>query len=154
MLSLEEKACNADTLKHILRVQYYLNMFVKDLIDRGQVHDRSKLESPEVEEFAKLTDNLAGTTFGSKEDTENKVKLAKALEHHYSRNRHHPQHFENGINDMNLLDLIEMFCDWKASSERHNDGNLLKSIDINASRFNLNPQLVQIFKNTVHFVES
>lgn len=55
---------------------------------------------------------------------------------------------------MNLLDLVEMFCDWKASSERHNDGNLLKSIDINATRFNLNPQLVKIFKNTVHFVES
>ena len=49
---------------------------------------------------------------------------------------------------MNLVDLVEMFCDWKASSMRHIDGNLLKSIDINASRFNMSSQLKQIFINT------
>jgi len=41
-----------------------------------------------------------------------------------------------------------MLCDWKASSERQKDGNLLKSIEQNASRFNYDDQLKQIFINT------
>ena len=41
-----------------------------------------------------------------------------------------------------------MFCDWKAATERHNDGNLLKSIQINAQRFGYDDQLKRIFLNT------
>jgi hypothetical protein len=54
---------------------------------------------------------------------------------------------------MNLIDLIELFCDWKASSLRHNNGNLLKSIEINAKRFNISEQLTKIFENTADFIE-
>lgn len=53
-----------------------------------------------------------------------------------------------GIEGMDLLDLVEMFCDWKAASERHNDGNILTSITKNADRFGLSPQLVRILENT------
>lgn len=53
---------------------------------------------------------------------------------------------------MNLLDILEMLCDWKASSERHNDGNINKSIEINANRFNMSPQLVKILENTVKVI--
>lgn len=49
---------------------------------------------------------------------------------------------------MTLLDLIEMLVDWKASSERHNNGNILKSIEINGNRFGMSPQLIEIFENT------
>jgi len=45
--------------------------------------------------------------------------------------------------------LLEMFCDWKAASERHNDGNIRKSIEHNADRFGMPPILVQIFENSV-----
>jgi hypothetical protein len=61
---------------------------------------------------------------------------------------HHPEHFKDGVDDMNLLDIMEMFCDWKAAGERHNDGNILKSIERNADRFGLSPQLVRILENT------
>jgi hypothetical protein len=37
--------------------------------------------------------------------------MAPALKHHYENNRHHPEHFKNNIDDMNLIDLIEMLCD-------------------------------------------
>jgi len=36
----------------------------------------------------------------------------------------------------------------KAASERHNDGNIRKSIEVNANRFGLSPQLVAILENT------
>lgn len=46
------------------------------------------------------------------------------------------------------MDLVEMICDWKAASERHNDGNIRKSIEHNAERFGMSPQLTRIFENT------
>ena len=54
---------------------------------------------------------------------------------------------------MNHVDIIELFCDWKAATERHHDGNLLKSIKHNAGRYNINSQLVKIFENTADFIE-
>lgn len=52
--------------------------------------------------------------------------------------------------ELDLFDLIEMLFDWKASSERHNNGNILKSIEINAGRFEISPQLAKIFENTAN----
>ena len=74
--------------------------------------------------------------------------MKPALEHHYAVNRHHPEHFTNGVNDMTLIDVVEMFADWKAASERTQNGNLLKSIELNAERFHLSDQLKEIFINT------
>ena len=148
MLTLEQKATNFDTMRHIERVRNLLNNVVAELLLRGQNHDQSKLQSPEVELFTEYTDKLAGVTYGSKEYDEYRKALGPALAHHYARNRHHPEHHKNGVNDMTLVDLIEMLCDWKAASERHNDGNIHKSIEHNANRFSLSPQLVKILENT------
>ncbi len=72
-----------------------------------------------------------------------------ALDHHYAQNRHHPEHYKNGIDDMTLVDLVEMLCDWKAATLKHNDGNILRSLEINSKRFNMSPQVYNILKNTV-----
>jgi hypothetical protein len=148
VLTLEEQATNYITMRHIERVRNYLNMVISNLITRGENHDQSKLEQPEVELFTKYTPKLAVTTFGSEEYNQYKKEMGVALEHHYARNSHHPEHHKNGINDMSLLDLIEMLVDWKAASERHNDGNILKSIEYNGQRFEMSPQLIRIFENT------
>lgn len=147
-LSLEEQATNYATMRHIERVRDLLNLFVKEMLHRGELHDQSKLQRPEVELFTEYTPKLAGSTYGSPEYEGFRKAMGPALAHHYANNRHHPEHFKNGINDMNLVDLLEMFCDWKAASERHNDGNIRKSIEVNANRFNLSPQLVKILENT------
>ncbi len=147
-LTLEEQATNFDTSKHIRRVQELIHFFVKDLLDRADKHDKSKLESPEVEYFTEYTEKLCKMTYGTQEYKDSLQDMKPALDHHYAHNRHHPQHFKNGVNDMNILDILEMFCDWKASSERHNDGNIRKSIEHNGTRFEMSPQLVKIFENT------
>lgn len=59
----------------------------------------------------------------------------------------------SSVNEMNLFDLIEMFIDWTAACQRHADGDINKSIEINTARFALSPQLVEIFKNTVPWVQ-
>ena len=72
-----------------------------------------------------------------------------ALDHHYANNSHHPEHYKNGIMGMDLIDLIEMICDWKAATERNANGDIMKSIEINQKRFNYSDELKQILINTV-----
>jgi hypothetical protein len=80
--------------------------------------------------------------------------MKPALDHHYAKNRHHPEHFKNGINEMNILDIIEMLADWKAATIRHNDGNLRKSIEHNAKRFGIDTQLTRILMNSMDVFEA
>ena len=147
-LTLEQQATNYQTTRHIRLVQRLLHLCIGDLMRRADEHDQSKLESPEVEMFTEFTAKLATSTYGSSEYEGFRKAMGPALAHHYANNPHHPEHHKNGVADMNLLDILEMLCDWKASSTRHNDGNIKKSIEINANRFNLSPQLVQILENT------
>lgn len=143
-----------ETLKHISDVRKLLKFIALELLERGEVHDQSKLEEPELSVFAEHMDELKGITYGSKEYEECLKSLDVAVQHHYAKNRHHPNHFPQGINDMNLLDIIELFCDWKAATLKHHDGNLLKSIEINAKRFNIDSQLTKIFQNTAALLDT
>lgn len=137
------------TEKHIVRVQELVGKTIVNLARRAAVHDDSKLQSPEVEIFEEFTPKLAGSTYGSDEYKQFLKEMKPALDHHYAANSHHPEHYDNGIKGMSLLDLLEMVCDWKAATERHNDGNILKSIEINQKRFGYGDELKQIFLNTV-----
>src|SRR5690625_3548256 len=138
----------ADTLLHIKRVSQLLTEASIELIRRANVHDNSKLESTEKELFDEFTTKFKDCTYGSEEYKEYLKKLKVALDHHYQNNSHHPEYHENGVNGMDLFDLIEMFMDWKAAGERHADGNIYKSIEINKDRFKLSEQVVDIFTNT------
>ena len=140
--------CQIETYKHIENVRKYIKFFTDKLAIRGIEHDRLKLKSPEVEIFTEYTPKLASVTYDSEEYNDFLKEMDVALQHHYANYRHHPEHFTKGINDMNLIDIVEMLCDWKASSMRQHDGNLLKSIETNAQRFGVSGQLKQIFINT------
>jgi len=137
-----------DTLLHIKRVAELLTEASSELIRRANVHDDSKLESPEKEMFDEYTPKLKTSTYGSDEYKEFLKELGVALTHHYENNSHHPEHYENGVNGFDLFDLIEMFFDWKAATERHDNGNIFKSIEINKKRFEMSDQLCDIFTNT------
>lgn len=137
-----------ETIAHIEQVRKYIKIMIDKLWQRGIDHDKTKLESPEAEVFAEVNDKLKNLTYGTPEYDENLKDLQVALQHHYAKNKHHPEHYKNGINDMNLIDLLEMLCDWKASTFRQHDGNLLQSLDKNAERYGISKQLLQILKNT------
>lgn len=138
-----------ETYEHILIVQHYLNIIIKELIDRGNKHDKSKLIDPELSGFAENINKLEKVEYGTQEYNNLLKELKPTIEHHYANNSHHPEFYQNGIEDFDLIDLIEMFCDWKAATKRNKNGNINTSIDKNAERFNINSQLVKIFKNTV-----
>ena len=138
-----------ETLRHIKKVNQYLIFAAKELLDRATRHDDSKLLSPEVEVFDEFTEKLHGLSYGSPEYTATLEKIKPALEHHYAKNSHHSEHYPNGIDGMDLFDLTELLFDWKAATERHDDGNLIKSLEINKKRYNISDQLYSILRNTV-----
>ena len=138
----------ADTLAHIRRVSQLLNQSAKELIQRANVHDESKLHSPEKEAFDELTPKLKELTYGSPEYKDSLKELGEALRHHYSENSHHPEHYPTGINGMDIFDVIEMLCDWCAAVERTKNGSVYLSLEHNRERFKMSDQLADIFRNT------
>ena len=141
------------TKDHIKTVQLYLENIAMMLELRGEFHDNSKLEEPEFETFRVYTEKLKASTYGSEEYKTFLKEMKPALDHHYANNRHHPENFENGVDGMNIIDLVEMLCDWKAATLRHADGDLTKSIEINTDRFKLSPQLKSILLNSVELFD-
>jgi len=141
------------TLKHIENVRNYLSKILIMLVDRMRDHDKTKLEEPEVSIFEEYTEKLKDSVYGSEEYFIYLKEMHVALEHHYAHNRHHPEHFVNGINDMNMIDLLEMLVDWKAASLRHATGDIYRSIEINQERFGYSDEMKGLLKRTMEYIE-
>lgn len=141
---------DSETLKHVNEVRENIRQMIIELDKRGQIHDASKFEEPERSIFAVNTPKLGKTEYGTPEYDKLLEEVKPAIEHHYSKNRHHPEHFPNGIEDMDLLDVMECLCDWLAATKRNKNGNIHKSIEHNKIRFGISDQLTKIFTNTVN----
>lgn len=141
-----------DTWEHIWNVQDLMLDVIQDLQRRSLEHDQAKLHTPEVEAFNKFTPKLKESAYDSEEYRENLKGLGPALEHHYATYRHHPEHFPHGVRDMNLVDLIEMLCDWYAATMRTAKGDIEFSIYKNAERFGYGEELTNLLLNTAEYL--
>lgn len=122
---------------------------VTELLARAQAHDASKMQSPEREVYAVSFPKLAATEYGSPEYQALLAETKVAIDNHYSKNRHHPEHWPNGIDDMDLIDLLELIADWTSATKRNKNGNIHKSIEKNTERYKMTAQLARILRNTV-----
>jgi hypothetical protein len=139
---------------HIDKVKALMNKMAKAIVRRGEDHDKSKFNEPELTLMTKYLDDMKETKYNSPEHKELMKKIEPAREHHYKENSHHPEHYKNGIKGMDLLDLFEMVCDWKVASEQNNkDGSIEQSIKENQKRFSYGDELKQILLNTAKFLE-
>lgn len=139
----------ADTEQHIRKVQARLGVVIHELRVRGEQHDASKLEEPEKSGFDVLSAQLSTLEYGSDEYKAALEAGKPTIDHHYSVNSHHPEHWTDGVAGMSLLDVVEMLCDWKAASERTKQGSIAQSLVHNKERFGLSDQLYAILVNTV-----
>lgn len=138
------------TRKHMQRVSELLGDTAIEFIQRGQRHDLSKLEPVELEPLQKMQDLIDAegqAPYGSDEYKRRTALLGPMLENHYANNSHHPEHYENGINGMDLFDVLEMVMDWKAASERGDESKINVSASI--ERFGISEQLAEIIRNTI-----
>lgn len=144
----EEYDSTLDTMRHSRRVDELLLQIIIALQERVTRHDLSKMAPPEKAVFDRLTPRLKNSTYGSEEYKASLADMGEVLVHHYGANRHHPEHYDAGIAGMTVVDLVEMLCDWKAATERHEDGSLARSLTIQEARFGIEPQLMAVLRNT------
>ena len=149
----------AATQGHIKRVGEIIHFIIAELIIRADLHDQSKLREPEKSLCDKYTPLLKDMTYGSEEYKSTMREMGEAVRHHQQTNRHHPEFYNGpewggnrGISGLNLVDLVEMICDWVAASERHADGDPIKSVEINKARFGYSDDLAEILANTVRAI--
>jgi hypothetical protein len=140
-----------DTYAHIGEVRKRVLQAAQDLIERADRHDASKLVEPELAVFDEYTPKMRDSTYGSDEYKGFLEGMGAGLEHHYKANDHHPEHFAGGIEDMNLIQVIEMLADWKAATLRHADGSLLRSIIQNGDRFGYGQEFMTLLMNTASY---
>ena len=121
------------------------------MLDRALVHDASKLEEPEFSQYASVTDEFEKHPFGTDGYFKAKEKISDAVKLHYSKNNHHPEYYPNGIENMDLMDIVEMLCDWKAATLNHKTapGNMVTSLEYATEKYKISPQLAQILLNTI-----
>ena len=97
-------------IRHIKKVEDNCNViarklmptqpkFSRALIQRGRLHDISKLSTYEYNHL-----DITDSAFQS------------ALKSHHRKNSHHPEHY-NSIHAMSELDIAEMVCDCLARSQ-------------------------------------
>lgn len=98
-------------LRHIDNVNKSCQILGERLIERGEVdlghnlianglcHDNSK---------------FYGVEWKYLHDDADKDKFQDALFHHTTLNKHHPEAWSGGIQEMNRLYVAEMVCDWQA----------------------------------------
>lgn len=136
--SSEYKDCLEQMKQQALKHHYDHNRhhpeFFESREESNEIKNHENMANHAINYIVPLPDELYGY--------ENLIKYLqiKQLEH------------VSSVNNMNLFDLLEMFIDWTAACQRHANGDINKSIEMNTTRFALSPQLVEIFKNTVPWV--
>lgn len=133
---------------HISRVRRHINTFIQLLIRRAEKHDKSKLEEPELSWWKEM-DKEPRYPYGSEEYKQKIKRWDKVFKHHYKYNRHHPEHYEYGVSEMTLIDIVEMMCDWLGYKDTTTVTEALKVCDEQMARYDISEELRQIIFNTL-----
>lgn len=142
-----------ETKEHKDLVKINCDLIADAIKERGIHHDDSKLQDPELSFRVKFEFPYPGAPFGSKEYDENIKALEPGLKTHYKENLHHPEHFENGIRGMTLIDIVEMLCDWVAASNRKSGSPMEESVEFLADKYSFSEDLKDIFLNTIQYLK-
>ena len=135
------------TQEHIDNVRLLLGIFSDVLREKGENHDKSKLEEPEIYGWMAM-DREPRYKYGTKEYYEKMRKYAAIFDHHYAVNTHHPEHFKSPENEMTLIDAIEMLCDWFAYKRDVDKEDALYLIRSQCIRFGFSESFKNLLSNT------
>lgn len=135
------------TQEHIHNVRKLLNKFADVLKQKGETHDQSKLEEPEVYGWAAM-DLEPRYEYGSYEYYDKLRRFSEVFNHHYKVNSHHPEHFVNPEHEMTLIDMVEMLCDWFAYKQDIPIREGVELIREQCDRFGFSDTIMSLLTNT------
>lgn len=159
------KDAHFDTWIHKYLVNKLLLDIIRDLQTRALEHDNSKLTNPvEVDGYGRVGPLLTISQSGSPEFEAHKKEMQPAIDAHMQslgardgtcdcENRHHVESHANGLQDMNLIDLLEMLADWKAAGARQESSSIEKSIEMMCKRYNASEEMVRLLRNTAEYLK-
>ena len=129
---------------HGRAIRTNLAKIASELIHRSAVHDDSKLSDEQLDRYISRHQEIHDLKYESPKREKIEEKYKDLLKTHHSEYRHHPEHFKNGIDDMNLVDVIEMLCDWAGAG-----ADIEQSLKLNQKKYCISPQLMTLIKNTI-----
>lgn len=142
---------------HVREVQSVMQLVIDELYGRMINHDASKFGEDELEGYARFGSSLEGLEYESVEWREAK---AKALENnnchklHFSRNDHHPEHFED-VQKMRFPQLFELVCDWAGAHLSYGStGGWHAGVEKNIARYNFLPEQKWLIRDLSLFLSS
>lgn len=135
---------------HIHNVELNILKLQDELRRRGREHDASKLREPEKTGF-EMMDKEPRFKYGSDEYFDKMKRFEFLLSHHYALNSHHPEHYEKGWREMDLIDITEMLCDWLSYKEEFTCQEAMDIIDQQCMRFDIPHDICSILKKTASF---
>lgn len=144
---LEDSILSGDINDTPLLYRIHMRDIIDRLLARGLMHDVSKLDSFEKNMYDEYVPKLKKAEYGTEEYKNILSQMGPALEHHYKSNRHHPEYFENNMNDMHIVDVVETMMDFKGAADVRYQ-NILDTIDYNQERFGYDNNLHTLFVNT------
>lgn len=127
---------------------------MEEMAVRATSHDNSKVEDKvEFENYIGLNMDMVGVQYGTPQYKEVISKYSEGVEHHYANNPHHPEYYENGIDDMSRADLIEMVADWSAVVKvKGLEDKMEDNFQVNKKRFRIDDELFERIMNTAKFM--
>lgn len=138
----EQIALLRSWLQHTAHLRALMGRIAALIVERGAVHDLSKLNTDEFEGFARINRVAREQKFGSPEYEAAMERERPTIDLHFSRNRHHPErprligeaaererglpddatyHYAVAAASMEWLDIVEMVCDWRAAQLGYGD---------------------------------
>ena len=91
--------------------------------------------------------------YGSPEYEEKKARYKWLFDEHYSHNRHHPEYFQihnNKSLEMDLLDLLELLCDWLGYRDSINYTDASELVSQQCKRYGFSDEIYDLLINTMN----
>lgn len=134
--------------KHISLVRQHIQTFIQLLTRRALHHDESKLKEPELT-WWKQIDKEPKYPYGSPEYNAKMSRWSKLFQYHYAHNRHHPEHYQFGVRDMTLIDMIEMLCDWLGYKDNLSISEAFQICETQMQRYDMSEDIRHLIFNTL-----
>lgn len=140
----EETKTLLEMLRHNRLVRAFIAQLSNALGMRGLEHDTSKFGFDEFGTIVRIKGIARRFAYGSPEYGSELDANREALNAHLLHNSHHPECHAGGIDDMSLLDIVEMVCDWKAANAMYGKPTWEEAVKIHTERFGLKEKHVYL----------
>jgi hypothetical protein len=140
-----------DIIDHKEKVGKNLLKIQTEIGRRMYSHDNDKIANDTIfEVYEQYNSKLRNEKYDSPEFLKYAKIMRPAVQLHTSKNRHHFYDKSNQIKneEVDLIDLIEVLCDWIGATERNPNIDFKEALEYNFEKYNIPKEWRIIMLNT------